>query len=203
MTGLVSLDSQKSDSLVEESMERSTPKGGWLVFLFLIVGFLSSCSGIPPIKESSPPRILENVPFYPQEIYQCGPASLAGIFNFWGITVSPEEIAGEIYSRSARGTLNLDMVLYTERKGLTAHQYRGSLEDIKRKIDSGYPLIVLVDYGFWVYQRNHFMVVFGYREDGFIVHSGLESDKFLPLEDFLKSWERTRFWTLLITPQKS
>jgi len=172
-----------------------------LFFLFLILGFLSSCPGTTPIKESRPARIIENVPFYPQEIYQCGPASLAGIFNFWGIRVSPEEIAGEIYSRSARGTLNLDMVLYAERKGLKAHQFRGSLEDIKRNIDSGHPLIVLVDYGFWVYQRNHFMIVFGYQDDGIRVHSGRESDKFVPLKDFLKSWERTRFWTLLITPR--
>lgn len=201
MTVSVSFDFQKVDSLVEESTELGVPMAGRLFFLFLVLSFLSSCPGTTPIKESRPARIIENVPFYPQEIYQCGPASLAGIFNFWGIRVSPEEIAGEIYSRSARGTLNLDMVLYAERKGLKAHQYRGSLEDIKRKIDSGYPLIVLVDYGFWVYQRNHFMIVFGYQDDGIRVHSGRESDKFVPLKDFLKPWEKTRFWTLLITPR--
>jgi len=175
--------------------------GGRLFFLFLTLGFLFYYPGISPAKESRSPRIIENVPFYPQKIHQCGPASLAGIFNFWGIRVSPEEVAGEIYSPSAKGTLNFDMVLYAERKGLRAHQYRGSLEEIKRKIDSGYPLIVLVDYGFWIYQRNHFMIVFGYQDDGLIVHSGRESDKFVPLKDFLKSWERTRFWTLLITPR--
>jgi ABC-type bacteriocin/lantibiotic exporter with double-glycine peptidase domain len=189
------------DGLVEESMERSVPMRGRLVFLFLILGFLSSCPGISPIRESRTPCIIENVPFYPQKIHQCGPASLAGVLDFWGIRVSPAEVADEIYSPSARGTLNLDMVLYAERKGLKAHQYRGSLEDIKEKIDSGYPLIVLVDYGFWVYHQNHFMIVFGYQDDGVIVHSGGESDMFIPLKDFLKPWKRTRFWTLVVTPQ--
>jgi len=50
----------------------------------------------------------------------------------------------------------VDMGLYAEKKGLKAIQYAGSLEDLKRNIDSNYPLIVLVDYGFWVYQKNHF-----------------------------------------------
>jgi len=42
---------------------------------------------------------------------------------------------------------------------------------LKKNIDSGYPLIVLVDYGFWAFHSNHFMVVVGYNEDGVIVNS--------------------------------
>jgi ABC-type bacteriocin/lantibiotic exporter with double-glycine peptidase domain len=117
------------------------------------------------------------------------------------VDVSPEKIASEIYSKSARGTLNIDMVLYAERKGLKARQYRGSLEDIKNKIDSGYPLILLVDEGFLIYQRNHYMVVIGYGEDGIVANSGREQHKLISFKDFLRSWERTKFWTLLITPK--
>jgi ABC-type bacteriocin/lantibiotic exporter with double-glycine peptidase domain len=145
--------------------------------------------------------MIPNVPFYPQEEFQCGPASLAGVLNYWGINVSPEEIASEIYSESARGTLNIDMGLYAEKRGLKARRYRGSLEDIKSKIDSGYPLIVLVDEGFLVYQKNHFMVVIGYGGEGILANSGREQHKFIPVKDFLRSWERTKFWTLLITPK--
>ncbi len=75
---------------------------------------------------------------------------MAGVFHYWGVKVSPEEIANEIYSPSAKGTLTLDMILYAERKGLKANGYKGSLADIKGKIDSGYPIIVLVDLGFWI-----------------------------------------------------
>jgi predicted double-glycine peptidase len=93
------------------------------------------------------------------------------------------------------------MVLYAEKRGLKARQYRGSLEDIKSKIDAGYPLIVLVDEGFFVYQKNHFMVVIGYQEEGLLVNSGREQHKFIPVKDFLRPWNRTKFWTLLITPK--
>jgi ABC-type bacteriocin/lantibiotic exporter with double-glycine peptidase domain len=145
--------------------------------------------------------MIQNVPFHPQEEFQCGPASLAGVLNHWNINVSPEEIASEIYSKSAKGTLNIDMVLYAEKRGLKGRQYRGSFEDIKNKIDSGYPLVVLVDEGFLIYQKNHFMVVIGYGGEGILANSGRKQHKFIPVNEFLRSWGRTNFWTLLITPK--
>jgi predicted double-glycine peptidase len=167
---------------------------------FLILLLLFSCAELSQNRESRTPRLIEGVPFYPQEAFQCGPASLAGVLNYWGGHVSPAEIAAEIYSPKAGGTLDVDMVLYAEKKGLKAVQYSGSLEDLKKNIDSNDPLIVLVDYGFWVYQKNHFMVVVGYGENGLIANSEKEQHKVIPLGSFLKSWERTKFWTLRITP---
>jgi len=93
------------------------------------------------------------------------------------------------------------MVLYAEKKGLRADFYQGSVKDLKDKIDSGFPLIVLVDYGFWVYQQNHFMVVVGYDENGIIANSGREREKTISLKEFIKSWRIKNFWTLWITPQ--
>lgn len=168
--------------------------------LFLSLPLLFSCAGTPDVRESRGSRIIENVPFYPQEAYQCGPSSLSGVLNYWRVDVSPDEIAQEIYSKTAKGTLNIDMILYAEKRGLKVHHYEGSFEDIKGNIDSGYPVIVMVDYGFWVFQQNHFMVVVGYNEDGVIVNSGREQFKFIPCKNFLRSWEKTKFWTLLITP---
>lgn len=167
---------------------------------FLILPLIFSCAGLPPNRDFKNARIIKNVPFYPQEAYQCGPASLAGVLNYWGFNNSPAEIAAEIYSQKAGGTLDVDMALYAEKKGLKAIQYVGSLEDLKRNIDSNYPLIVLVDYGFWVYQKNHFMVVVGYSGNGLIANSEKERHKVIPLGSFLKAWERTKFWTLRITP---
>lgn len=175
---------------------------GRLLFLSLTLLFLSFCAGTPLVEISKGGQIIENVPFYPQERYHCGPASLAGILNFWGVTVLPEEIAEEIYSKEAGGTFTLDMMLYPEKRGLKGTQYEGSFEDVKKKIDAGYPLIVMVDEGFWFYQKNHFMVVLGYCENGVVVNSGKYQFRFIPLSDFMKSWEMTRYWTLLITPAR-
>jgi len=170
------------------------------LFLVLLAFFLLSCAVVSSVNrpESRDNRMIRDVPFYAQETYQCGPASLAGVMNYWKIDVTPDDIAEEIYSRSAKGTLNMDMVIYPQKKGLLAEQYSGNMKDLKKNIDSGYPLIVLVDYGFWVYQANHFMVVIGVDQDGVIANSGKDKGKFIPEEDFIKTWEKTKFWTLLI-----
>ena len=171
------------------------------LFLLLIPALLCFCVKALPVKGPETLRLIQNVPFYPQEAYQCGPASLAGVLNYWGLPVSPEVIAVEIYSQSAKGTLNVDLVLYAQEKGFKATPYSGSVENVKKNIDSGFPLIVLVDYGFWVYQQNHFMVILGYNEEGILANSGRDQHQFIPLRSFLKTWGRTKFWTLLITPK--
>lgn len=165
-----------------------------------ILLFITACATTHEIPAHSKNNtiVVENVPFYPQETYQCGPASLAGVLNYLGIGVSPDEVAKDIYSESARGTLNIDMLLYANKKGLYALQYAGNWDDLKAKINAGYPLIVLVDYGFSVYQANHFMVVVGYNDNGVIVNSGRTERMFMDKDKFLKAWKRTNFWTLWI-----
>ena len=180
--------------------EGSAPAQGLPYLFLLLLCFLFSCVTTRNVMEPGTARIIKNVPFFPQEAYQCGPASLAGILSYWGVKVSPEEIAAQIYSRSAKGTLNLDMVLYAQNKGLQVIQYQGNIKDLKKNIDLGYPVVVLVDYGFWVYQQNHFMVIVGYHKNGVIANSGRDQLKFIREEDFLRAWERTDFWTLLIKP---
>src|SRR5512139_1189114 len=103
--------------------------------------FLWGCAVAALSPGSSAVRI-DEVPFFPQDEYQCGPASLAGVMNYWKVPVTPDEIAREIFSRTARGTLTIDMALYAERKGLTARQYRGSWDDLRKKGTDGYPLVV-------------------------------------------------------------
>ncbi len=169
---------------------------------FYIIGilFLFSCSTVQEIPESRDIHIIENVPFYPQEDFQCGPSSLAMVLNHHGIQATPDEIAEETFSGSARGTLTIDMAIYAQKIGLQALQFKGNIEDLKRNIDTGYPVIVLVDYGFSLYQVNHFMVIIGYSEYGVVVNSGRSKEKFVAWKEFLKAWEKTGFWTLLIKP---
>ena len=170
------------------------------LFILFILLLLCSCTPVSSLPATSNSHIIENVPFYSQETYQCGPAALAGVLNYWGVPETPEEIAGEIFSKSARGTLNIDMELYAQKKGLRAESYKGSIEDIKEKIHDGYPLIVLVDMGVLFYQANHFMVITGFSEDGVIVNSGKMKHGILSWKDFHRAWEKTHFWTLFITP---
>lgn len=180
----------------------SAPAWGLPCLFLALLCFLFSCATTGNLPESGTVHMIENVPFFPQETYQCGTASLAGVLSYWGVKVSPEIIATEIYSKSAKGTLGLDMVLYARKKGLDVVQSRGNIKYLKENIDLGYPIIVMVDYGFWVYQQNHFMVIVGYHKNGVIANSGRNQLKFIREKDFLRAWERIGFWTLLIKPRQ-
>lgn len=177
--------------------------------LVLLFASLVACTAAGPSRgpvaastKSKDTRVIKNVPFFPQEKFQCGPAAMSSVLNFRGLTITPEEIARDIYSESARGTLNSDMVFFAERKGMKATQYSGTLDDLKKNINDSNPLIVLVDYGFLTYRKDHFMVIVGYDEDNVIAHSGKDSFMKVPNDEFLGIWKKTKNWTLLIQKKK-
>ncbi len=165
------------------------------LFAFLLL--LSACASAPVVPGPEA-HIVAPLPFYPDGTYRCGPATLAAVLNFRGVAVTPAEIAAEIFSPSARGALDMEMVFYAEAKGLRVRRYAGTEEDIKRNIDRGNPLIALVDYGHWVYEQGHFLVIIGYDDQGFIVNSGKDQRKAIPREEFLKVWRKAGFWALLV-----
>jgi predicted double-glycine peptidase len=146
------------------------------------------------------------MPFFPQETFQCGPASLATVINYWygkagaAKSLTPDAIAGEIYSPSARGVLGIDLEVYARKQGFQARQIAGTIDELKNSLDKGIPPIVLVDYGFSLYQRNHFMVVKGYSDSALVVNSGRKESERIANEDLLKVWGKTGYWMLLVRP---
>jgi hypothetical protein len=146
------------------------------------------------------------VPFFPQEAFQCGPAALATVIDYWygkagtAKVLTPEAIAAEIYSPSARGVLGIDLELYARKSGFQTEQAAGTIDRLKSSIDRGVPPLLLVDYGFSLYQRNHFMVVKGYSASALLVNSGRQENELVANEDLLKAWKKTGYWMLLVKP---
>ncbi|MEC4684362.1 MAG: C39 family peptidase [Nitrospirota bacterium] len=170
------------------------------VFLIILVILLGGCAGLETQGKKGRGDVILSVPFFLQDAYQCGPVSLAEVFNFWGSEVDPQEIARDIFKARLNGTLSMDMLLYPRRAGFSAATYKGGVEDIRDKIQKGYPLIVLVDFGFYVIEKNHFMVIVGYNNDGIFAHSGKEKEKFFTYSELQRIWGKTDYWTLLIKP---
>ncbi len=117
-----------------------------------------------------------------------------------GKRLTPEEIAAEIYSPSARGVLGIDMERYARDHGFKVQRVTGSMAALRESIDKGVPAIILVDYGFLLYQRNHFMVVKGYAENALLVNSGSEESKIIATGELQKIWEKTGHWMLVVRP---
>lgn len=173
-----------------------------LLLAVVLTGCAVSTNGTPSVF-SAPAGSgkVENVPFYSQLTYQCGPASLASVLNFYGYAVTPDQIARAIFRDDIHGTVTLDMVLYVREKGFSARWYSGSANDIQCAVDGDVPLIVMIDLGFGNLSKYHYLVIIGYGQEGVIVNSGKEREKLMPWDRFLPRWQRTKCWTLRVEPE--
>ncbi len=152
-----------------------------------------------PAEQTPPGRAqAEGVPFFPQEDFQCGPASLAGVLNFHGVQATPQELAAEVFRPDQRGTLGLDMALAARNRGLTARFYEGSAADLAQGLSRGLPLILLLDLGLGPVQRLHFVVATGYGPEGVTLNSGRDQGLLMAWPRFMDQWNRTGRWTLWI-----
>ena len=144
------------------------------------------------------------VPFFPDNTDQCGPAALASILTYWGISSEPRTLKEEIYLRRLRGTLSIDLLLAAQSRGLQAMGSGGTLDRLKTELAADRPVVALLNLGWTFYPQGHYVVVTGYDElrQGVYVHSGLARDVFVPYALFLVHWEKTGRWMLQMQPAK-
>jgi len=175
------------------------------MLMLVIFLYLTSCATFPA-RIPAGARIIERVPYFEQEDFQCGPAALATVINYWYIKnnsnkrLSIDAIITEVFSPRVKGVLSLDLELYARKLGYNALQYSGAIEEIKRNIDENAPVIILVDYGGPFFQQNHFMVAKGYTRDAIIFNSGRRENNLILNESLIKIWKKTGFWILVIKP---
>ena len=133
---------------------------------------------------------IDGVPFVKQETHYCGPASVSSVMAFYGVAVDQHKIADAVYSEKLKGALITDLENYARANGFQTESNQGTPEGIKRFLNQKKPVIVLVDLGFWVFSKPHYLVVTGYDEKGFIAHTGYEESKPFPYPEFEKIWRK-------------
>jgi ABC-type bacteriocin/lantibiotic exporter with double-glycine peptidase domain len=150
-------------------------------------------------------RIIDGVPFYPQEELGCGPAALASLLAYWGRAVSLEEITQEVSLKNLKGSLPMDLELAAKRHGLAATSYTGSLKDLRLHLGKGQPVIAFLNLRWRIFPQGHFVVVTGYDEihSELVIHSGNDAYRRIPVESFFNAWAKTGFWSLLILPEEA
>ena len=160
-----------------------------------------------PVTESAsalPPNTIyvKEVPFFPQTQYQCGPASLAAVLNYWGKRVTPDDITKEIYRADMKGTLSLDLFLYAKDQHLDTSMRQGSWEFLETELKRDRPVIVFLNLGFRMVPIGHFVVVVGLEPERktVIAYSGITKDERIPYDRFRAAWEKTNYWSLLVHP---
>jgi hypothetical protein len=172
---------------------------------------LTSCAGVSReavLKEIAlHPRegaYIEGVPIYPQKDNMCGPAALATLINFWGgPEVSQQSIASEAYLEKLKGTLPMDLFLYAKSAGFEVSYYKGSMDDLRKKISEGKPLILFLNLGIESYAIGHYIVAVGYGEKAraVIAHTGSDREETMSYDALERAWSLTGYSTLLVEPK--
>ena len=173
----------------------------WLSGILLITIVLVSCSPLTSTPQGTVQTIVQDVPFYPEDRYWCGPASLAGVMNHWSDAPGPRAVAEATYSPSAGGTLMADLAWYARQQGFDAEVTTMNSRELRAHLDRGQPIIVFVARRGLFQNYNHFMVVVGYTDRGVIVNSGLRQKAFLHEETFRTLWNKNDRYALIVTPR--
>lgn len=149
-------------------------------------------------KAIKPLTVISGVPFFRQNQYDCGPAALACVYNFLGVKQDPQEISDRVFSRTQKGSLNLQMLIDARERGLAATMYSGSFEHIKQAIDDQTPLILMLAED---EDSLHYVVVVGYEGEDLsviIVHDGYEAFKQYKRETLERKWSHTGYCAIEI-----
>jgi tetratricopeptide (TPR) repeat protein len=145
---------------------------------------------------------LEAVPFYAQDDYQCGPASLAMVLEAGGKPIQPEALRPQVYLPDRQGSLQVEMLAATRRNGFVAVELNPKLSDLLAEIAAGNPAVVLQNLALdWV-PAWHYAVAIGYdlSEQRIVLRSGTERRLDMPLSTFERTWQRSGYWAMLALP---
>ncbi len=149
-----------------------------------------------------PPRAeVAAVPFFPQQRFYCGPAALATVLTWSGLTVTQEDLVEQVYTPGKQGTFRSDILAAARRQGRLATRIEG-LSDLLGEIAAGHPVLVFQNLGLdWV-PKWHFAVAVGYDlgAQDIVLRSGEMARRITPLATFERTWARGDSWALVVLP---
>ncbi len=156
------------------------------------------------IAAETPPAScqIDGVPRIKQLTNYCGPATVAAVLQCFGEKTTQEMVGKIVYNAAGGSTNGADMLYYARSIGYSAYSWNSSIEDVKKKIAAGAPVIVL--------QQNsttdasgHYRVLTGYDD---------RTSKFRVMDPYYDNitemtyaqcerlWRPMGRWSLLIVP---
>jgi hypothetical protein len=144
------------------------------------------------------------VPYVPQSDALCGGAATAMVFRYWGEAHASIDEFGTLVERHAGGAAGIaaDVLIRAVRdRGWQTTAVGASLDDLRRRIDAGQPVIVLLADRRRFY---HYVVVVGVRDRAIVVHDPAWGP-FRSIETtvFENLWNAAQRWSMVVLPSAS
>jgi hypothetical protein len=170
-----------------------------------MTGSLAGCFGltpkpkIPPFTPPTDRKVIEKVPFFPDDTFLCGPATLAAALTFLGRPTTVAEVAAPLAKSGRKGSLAPDLVLWARDLGYRATFWATTPNEVIRLIKANNPVILQIDAGGPI-KMGHFVVALGYGPEGLVVNSATVQRLILDWDDFLKRWTAFGRLAILVEP---
>lgn len=179
------------------------------VFLFSVAALLNGCASWTPqtkdLAQNRPAGIplqreLADVPFFPQDDYQCGPASLAMAMAAAGAKVTPQDLVPEVFLPERKGSLQVEMLAAPRRHGFISYQLAPTYAALVQEIAAGTPVIILQNLGFK--EGWHYAVAYAYNWDQGTLQFRTDADNKLEMPFAMNElvWRRSGYWAMVAVP---
>ena len=178
------------------------PRGGRPAAALLFLLLLTACQTVPPPERADArPQQRLDVPFIPQEAYQCGPAALGMMLQWNGLPGDKTALVDEVWLPERQGALGIELVAAGRARGLLAYPINTPTALIQ-EVQAGHPVLVLQNLALPQWPLWHYAVVIGYRDGGerIILHSGTDRATESRWNRFLRTWARGRYWGFVLLP---
>ncbi len=171
--------------------------------LFLLLQ-LSGCSHTLPrttLPAGLPEQVeLTETPFFAQQHYQCGPASLAMVLGQRGVAVNPEELTARVYLPERQGSVAPEMTATARSYGMLVYELPPTLDALLHEVAAGNPVLVLQNLGLPWLPKWHYAVVVGYElsNQQITLRSGTVERHQISLALFDRTWRRGNRWGVIL-----
>lgn len=146
--------------------------------------------------------LIDDLPFFAQDGYQCGPAALATVLQHSGVPLTPDALVPLVYVPQRKGSFQVEMTAAARQQGRVVYTLAPELDAILQETAAGHPVLVLQNLGLAVLPRWHFAVVKGYdlEQRKLILNSGRNENYAVALGTFERTWARSKHWAQVVLP---
>jgi hypothetical protein len=119
-----------------------------VLFLTLLVGCAHFSHDLNSLAVSGLPGSMEipSVPFYAQEAYQCGPATMAMVLQWTKANVSPQDLIPKVFVPAKKGSLQPALISAARRYNRLAYPIKGVEAEVQHFVKFSY----VVSQAFWL-----------------------------------------------------
>ena len=153
-------------------------------------------------QEARGPLVVVDVPFLAQTEDLCGGAAAAMVLRYWGATDIQSEDFAPLVDHAKGGISTGDLVHALISRGMLVRPISAESPDILREIQSGRPVIALIDAGGG--GRLHYVVIVAWASGKVLFHDPSVGPFRVKTEgDFLRLWKATGGFAMVVTPGTS